>query len=196
MEFGKFNADMSLSNMGITSLKAVHYNLNESSLMQHALLRKEGELGLGGTLLVKTGKHTGRSPNDKYVVTTDGTLETIWWKKNGKLSPEKFNRLYVDMLKHMRGKEYFVQDLYACADPEFRLNVRVINELAWHGLFIRHLLRRPGAKQLDDYVPEFTIINCPSFKASPETYQIRSDTVIAINFEKKNNSYWRNCICR
>ena len=185
MELGKFNAAESISTIGITSLKSVHYNLNEAALMQQALLREEGILGLGGALIVETGKHTGRSPKDKFVVTTNGTEETIWWEKNGKLSPENFSRLYDDMLEHMKGKDFFVQDLYACSDPEFKFNVRVINEFAWHSLFIRHLLRRPNLQEVNNYIPEFTLINCPSFKASPKKYQIRSETVIAINFEKK-----------
>jgi phosphoenolpyruvate carboxykinase (ATP) len=89
------------------------------------------------------------------------------------------------MLAHMKGKDYFVQDLYAGADPEHRLDVRVVAELAWHGLFIRHLLRRPARAELDSFVPEFTIINCPSFRADPERHGCRSETVIALNFEKK-----------
>jgi phosphoenolpyruvate carboxykinase (ATP) len=89
------------------------------------------------------------------------------------------------MLEHMKGGEYFVQDLYGGADPEHRLDVRVVSELAWHNLFIRHLLRRPERAELDTFVPEFTIINCPSFKADPERHGCRTDTVIALNFEKK-----------
>ena len=185
MELGKFNDAVSISTIGIKSLNSVYYNLNESALMQEAILRKEGILGLGGVLLVETGKHTGRSPKDKFVVNTNGNEDNIWWEKNGRLSPENFSSLYHDMLEHMQGKDYFVQDLYACADPEFRFNVRLINEFAWHSLFIRHLLRRPSLEEINNYVPEFTIINCPSFKALPKKYQIRSETVIAINFDKK-----------
>ncbi len=185
MELGQFNPAMSLSNMGITELKSVYYNLNEAALMQESIVRAEGILGLGGTLLVETGKHTGRSPKDKYIVATKETEDLIWWEQNGKLNPEQFDHLYDDMLEHMKGKDYFVQDLYACADLEFRLNVRLINEFAWHGLFIRHLLRRPNVRELGAYIPEFTIINCPSFKASPMRHKVRSGTVIAINLEKK-----------
>ena len=185
MESGKFNSATSLSQSGITGLNSIHYNLNEAALMQHAVTRKEGILGLGGSLLVTTGKHRGRSPKDKFIVTSEDTINTIWWEENGKLTPENFDRLYSDVLDHMKDKDYFVQDLFACADPDFKLNVRLVNEFAWHGLFIRHLLRRPNVQDLNTYVPEFTIINCPSFKAIPSDYQIRSDTVIAINFEKK-----------
>ena len=98
---------------------------------------------------------------------------------------DAFDRLYSDMVAHMKGGEYFVQDLYAGADADHRLDVRVISELAWHNLFIRHLLRRPSRTELDSFVPEFTIINCPSFKADPAKHGCRTDTVIALNFDKK-----------
>ena len=185
MEMGKFNKRYSLTSMGINGTKSLFYNLNEAALMQKAIERSEGVLGIGGTLLVETGKHTGRSPKDKYVVENSGTENKVWWEKNGRMSPENFDKLHGDMLSHMKNKDYFVQDLYACADPEFQLNVRLINELAWHGLFIRHLLRRPNSSEVNEFIPEFTIINCPSFKADPKTYNIRSETVIAINFDKK-----------
>jgi phosphoenolpyruvate carboxykinase (ATP) len=98
---------------------------------------------------------------------------------------EAFDRLHADMLAHMKGRDYFVQDLFGGADAEHRLDVRVVTELAWHGLFIRHLLRRPSRAELDSFAPEFTIINCPSFRADPERHGCRSQTVIALNFEKK-----------
>ena len=103
MELGKFNDAVSISNIGIKSLNSVYYNLNEPALMQEAILRKEGRLGLGGALLVETGKHTGRSPKDKFVVNTNGNEDTIWWEKNGRLSSENFSSLYRDMLEHMKG---------------------------------------------------------------------------------------------
>jgi phosphoenolpyruvate carboxykinase (ATP) len=185
METGNFNSDFSLSGTGIKGLKSVYYNLNEASLMQHAVVREEGKLGIGGTLLVETGKHTGRSPKDKYVVVGKKTEDTVWWEKNGRMTPQNFNSLYNDMLTHMKGKDYFVQDLYACANPDYRLNVRLINEFAWHGLFIRHLLRKPQQDEIEMFMPEFTIINCPSFKPMAAKYEIRSDTVIAIDFDQK-----------
>jgi phosphoenolpyruvate carboxykinase (ATP) len=164
---------------------AVYYNLLEPALIEEALKRGEGRLGLGGTLLVETGKYTGRSPKDKHVVRNERTENVIWWENNGSMSPEGFDRLEADMIEHMKGREYFVQDLYAGADPANRLNVRLVLELAWHGLFIRHMLRRPDREELFSFAPDFTIINCPSFKADPERHNCRTDTVIAINFDKK-----------
>jgi phosphoenolpyruvate carboxykinase (ATP) len=185
MMTGRVNPSHRLEDQGIAGLGSVYYNLLEPALIEAALKRDEGTLGKGGTFLVTTGKHTGRSPKDKFVVRTPSVEDTIWWDNNKPMSPEAFDRLHEDMIAHMKGRDYFVQDLFGGADPEHRLDVRVVTELAWHGLFIRHLLRRPTRDELDDFIPEFTIINCPSFKADPERHGCRSETVIALNFDKK-----------
>ena len=185
MTNGRVNPTHRLEDQGIAGLGSVYYNLIEPALIEAAVRRGEGRLGLGGTFLVSTGRHTGRSPKDKFVVRTPSVEDSIWWDNNRPMDPAKFDVLHADMLAHMQGKDFFVQDLYAGADPEHRLDVRVVAELAWHGLFIRHLLRRPARAELDSFVPEFTIINCPSFKADPERHGCRSETVIALNFEKK-----------
>lgn len=185
MDTGRVNPNHRLEDQGITGLGNVYYNQLEPALIEAALKRGEGTLGQGGTLLVETGKHTGRSPNDKFTVRTPGVAPHIWWENNHAMEPDAFDRLYADMLEHMKGRDYFVQDLYAGADPAHRLDVRLINELAWHNLFIRHLLRRPSRRELDEYTPEFTIINCPSFQADPAKHGCRSETVIAVNIEAK-----------
>lgn len=185
MTNGRVNPAHTLDQQGITGLGSVYYNLLEPALMQSAVERGEGRIGNGGTFLVSTGKFTGRSPSDKFVVRTPEVEDTIWWDNNAPMAPEAFDTLYADMLDHMKGGDYFVQDLFGGADPTHRLDVRVISELAWHNLFIRHLLRRPDADELASFVPEFTIINCPSFKADPARHGCNSDTVIALNFEKK-----------
>ncbi|WP_370270819.1 phosphoenolpyruvate carboxykinase [Nioella sp.] len=185
MTTGRVNPAQTLESQGISGLGAVHYNLLEPALIEAAIRKNEGTLGQGGALLVTTGKYTGRSPKDKHVVRTAATEDTIWWENNADMAPEAFDRLYDDMLAHMTGGEYYVQDLFGGADAEHRLDVRVVTELAWHGLFIRHLLRRPSAEELDSFVPEFTIINCPSFKADPARHGCRSETVIALNFDRK-----------
>ncbi|RQP05077.1 MAG: phosphoenolpyruvate carboxykinase [Paracoccus sp. BP8] len=181
----RVNPNCRLEDQGITGLGNVHYNLLEPALIEAAIQRGEGKLGLGGTFLVSTGAHTGRSPKDKHVVRTPAVEDSIWWENNRPMEPEAFDRLHADMLEHMKGKDYFVQDLYGGADPALRLDVRVVTELAWHGLFIRNLLRRPEAAELASFAPEFTIINCPSFKADPARHGCRSETVIALNFDKK-----------
>ena len=181
----RVNPNCRLEDQGITGLGNVYYNLLEPSLINAAIERGEGKLGRGGAFLVTTGKHTGRSPKDKFVVRTPSVEDSIWWDNNQPMDPEAFDRLHADMLEHMKGGDYFVQDLFGGADPALRLDVRVVTELAWHGLFIRHLLRRPDASELAGFTPEFTIINCPSFKADPKRHGCRSETVIALNFEKK-----------
>ena len=182
---GHVNPNFTLSHQGIIGLGKVYYNLIEPTIVEHALARKEGQLGIGGALLVSTGKFTGRSPKDKHIVKTASTTETIWWENNAEMSEVGFSLLYEDMIEHMQGKDYFVQDLFAGADPTNRLDVRVITELAWHSLFIRHLLRRPDDDEVKDFTADWTIVNCPTFLADPIRHNCNSETVIALNFERK-----------
>ena len=185
MTSGRVNPNFRLEDQGISGLGHVHYNLLEPALIEAALKRGEGHLGNGGTFLATTGKFTGRSPKDKHVVKTASVADTIWWDNNRAMSPEGFDALHADMLAHMKGKEYFVQDLVGGADPAYAINVRMVTELAWHNLFIRHLLRRPEASALETFMADFTVINCPSFLANPERHDCRTETVIAMNFDKK-----------
>lgn len=185
MTSGRVNPQFRLSDQGINGLGNVYYNLMEPALMQQALVRNEGTLGEGGTLLVTTGKFTGRSPKDKHVVKTPSVIDSIWWENNAAMSPEGFDALYEDMIEHMKGRDYFVQDLIGGADPVHSINMRMVTELAWHGLFIRHMLRRPDRDALEDFVAEWTVINCPSFSADPAKHDCRSETVIAMNFDRK-----------
>ncbi len=185
MTFGRVNPQFQLEDQGIVGLGNVYYNLIEPALVEQALKNNEGTLGLGGAFLVSTGKFTGRSPKDKHVVKTPDVAEHIWWENNAEMSPDGFDALYEDMLAHMKGRDYYVQDLTGGADPAHAINVRMVTELAWHNLFIRHLLRRPERAALDSFISDFTVINCPSFQATPEKHNCRSETVIAMNFERK-----------
>ncbi|MCU0802241.1 MAG: phosphoenolpyruvate carboxykinase [Rhodobacteraceae bacterium] len=185
MTAGRVNPAQRLENQGFLGLGAVHYNYAEPALVAAAVARGEGTLGQGGAFLCATGQFTGRSPKDKFVVRSPAVEEHIWWDNNSAMQPASFARLRADMLAHMQGRDYFVQDLFAGADPVHRLDVRVITELAWHGLFIRHLLRRPDRAELDGFTPDWTIINCPSFKADPARHGCRTETVIALNFDER-----------
>lgn len=185
MAFGRVNPQFRLEDQGIEGLGNVYYNLMEPALIEAALKKGEGSLGKGGAFLVTTGTFTGRSPKDKHVVKTDSVADTIWWENNAAMSVEGFDALYADMLAHMKGRDYFVQDLVGGADPQLSINVRMVTELAWHGLFIRHLLRRPARAALDSFLADFTVINCPSFLADPSRHDCRSQTVIAMNFDRK-----------
>jgi phosphoenolpyruvate carboxykinase (ATP) len=182
---GRVNPAQTLETQGITGLGTVYYNQIEPALVEAAIGRGEGHLGKGGAFLCTTGQFTGRSPKDKFVVRTPSVENTIWWENNAPMAPDAFDRLEADMLAHMKGRDFFVQDLYAGADPVHRLDVRMVTELAWHGLFIRHMLRRPERADLDGFVPEWTVINVPSFKADPKRHGCRTETVIALNFDKK-----------
>ena len=181
----RVNPNFTLEHQGISGLGNVYYNLTEPSIIEHALAREEGELGRGGAFLVSTGKFTGRSPKDKHVVRSESVTDSIWWDNNAEMSKVGFDALYDDMLLHMQDRDYFVQDLFGGADPAHRLDVRMVTELAWHSLFIRHVLRRPDADELADFIADWTIINCPSFQAEPDRHDCRSETVIAMNFDRK-----------
>jgi phosphoenolpyruvate carboxykinase (ATP) len=139
----------------------------------------------GGAFCAETGIHTGRSPKDKFVICDEHTEKTIWWEKNGKLTPAQFELLHKDFLEHAKGKQLYVQDLYGGADPKYRIKARVFTELAWHSLFIRTLLIRPDHSEIAHYVPDFTILCLPSFKADPKRHGVRSETVVAIDFTRR-----------
>ncbi len=185
MENGRVNPTHRLEDTGISGLKTVHYNLLEPALIEAALKKGEGELGQGGAFLVSTGEYTGRSPKDKFVVDEPSVKDSIWWENNPPLAMDAFEQLKKDMFAHMEGGEYFVQDLFGGSDPAYQLNTRVITELAWHSLFIRTMLRRPETSELDSFIPEFTVVNCPTFQADPAKHGCRSEVIIAISFEQK-----------
>jgi phosphoenolpyruvate carboxykinase (ATP) len=175
-----------LADQGIVTSAEVHWNLGTPELVERAVARGEGMLAKDGPLVVRTGRHTGRSAQDKFIVRDAETEGTIWWDNNKSMSPDHFAALKADFLAALAGKEtLFVADLYGGSQPEHRVRVRVINELAWHNLFIRTLLVRPGAEDLAGFDPEFTIIDLPSFRADPARHGCRSETVIAVNLTEK-----------
>jgi phosphoenolpyruvate carboxykinase (ATP) len=176
-----------LDKQGIAVGAAQHWNLRTAQLVEQAVARGEGMLSKDGPLVVETGKHTGRSAQDKFTVCDSETETAVWWNKGNKpMSPEHFAALKADFLKHLGTKDtLFVQDLYGGSQPEYRVNVRVINEFAWHSLFIRTLLVRPELSELEGFTPEFTIIDLPTFQADPARHGTRSETVIAVNLTEK-----------
>ena len=180
-------AKFGLKEHGIVTPAELHWNLTAAPLVEFAVQRNEGLLAKDGPLVVKTGRHTGRSAQDKFTVRDELTEATIWWNKGNKpMDPAAFDRLHQDFLAALGQTDtLFVQDLYGGSQPEHRVRVRVINELAWHSLFIRTMLVRPEASELADFVPEFTVIDLPSFRADPARYGCRSETIVAVNFSKK-----------
>lgn len=160
-------------------------NLSTAPLYEEALRRGEGVIAENGPLVCRTGPHTGRSPNDKFLVKEPSSEGAIaWGAVNRPMDAAHFDTLERDILASLHGAELFVQDCYAGADPNYRLNIRVINELAWHNLFARHLfIGNPNARAAD--APQFTVVDAPGFKADPVRHGTRSDVVIAMNFAKR-----------
>ncbi len=176
-----------LDAQGIATSAKIFWNLQTAPLVEHALQRGEGRLTKDGALLVDTGKFTGRSVKDKFVVRDTTTEDTInWGAINQPMTVEHWANLKADFLAALKDqKELYVADLFGGSQPEYRVNVRVINQMAWHNLFVRTLLVRPTTEELAGFTPEYTIINLPSFKADPVRHGSRSDTVIAVNFTEK-----------
>lgn len=179
--------NISPSQQGFDTDAMLHCNLGTAPLVEAAVANEEGILAKDGPLVVKTGAHTGRSAKDKYIVRDAETEDSIWWgKTNVPMDPAHFAALKEDFIAALGGKDkLYVADLFGGSQPEHRVNVRVINELAWHNLFIRTLLVRPTKQELAGFVPEYTIIDLPSFRADPARHGCRSETVIAVNFTEK-----------
>jgi phosphoenolpyruvate carboxykinase (ATP) len=176
-----------LDAQGFSTGATLHWNLSTAPLIELAVQRGEGLLSKDGAFVVETGSHTGRSANDKFIVHDAVTGPAIWWGKTNKaISPEQFANVKADFAAALAAKEtLFVQDLFGGSQPEHRVNVRVITEFAWHSLFIRTLLVRPDTAALADFLPEFTIVDLPSFKADPARHGCRSGTIVAVDFEGK-----------
>ena len=163
----------------------VYWNLSAAGLYEEAVRRQEAMIAVEGPLACRTGQYTGRSPNDKFVVReSPSDAQIAWGKVNRPMTPEQFATLHADLLRSLTGKDLFVLDAFAGADPKYRLPIRVINELAWQNLFARNLfIVGPGGNTA--HKPEFTIIDSPSFKANPTRHGTNSETVIALSFERK-----------
>ena len=186
-ESGLRNAACGADTFGLKDLAAVHWNLNEAPLYEHAIKNGEAAIVAGGALCAETGQYTGRSPKDKHTVVDALTENTVWWDGNRKQSKEHFENLYSDFKTHAKGRTLFAQDLYGGADPKYRIKTRVYTELAWHSLFIRTLLIRPSREELKSFVPDMTIIDMPSFRPDAKRHGGRegSDTMVAIDFSRK-----------
>ena len=167
-------------------LGKIHHNLSVPSMIETAIHRKEGILSSTGALCVKTGKFTGRSPDDRYIVDDDTTHNIIdWGKTNNPISEEKFEKIYCRMKKSIEGKQFFIFDGFVGADPETRLSVRGITDKAWHSLFATQIFIRPTIEELGKFEPEFTLLSLNDFRAIPELEGTRTETFIIINFKKK-----------
>ncbi|NLH07734.1 MAG: phosphoenolpyruvate carboxykinase (ATP) [Chloroflexi bacterium] len=180
-------SDYGLSNHGLSNLNTVYWNLPTEALYEEITFRGEGRVVNGGPIAVNSGKHTARAAQDKYIVREPSTENNIWWGEyNRPISPEKFNETFSRLQGYLQGRDVFVQDCYAGADPDYRLPVRIITEYAWHSLFARNMFIQPRSREeYRQHVPEFTVIAAPGFKAFEPIDGTRTSTFIIINFEQR-----------
>lgn len=175
-----------LEQHGIKKPAKVYYNLSIPELYEETIKRGEGTIGQDGTLVAYTTPHTGRSPKDRFIVKEPSTENKIdWGSVNQSISPEAFDFLYDKVMGYFNGKDVFVRDLHVCAHPDYKTNVRVINEFAWHNVFVNNLFIRPEPAQLPHKDIGFTVISAPGFKANPEVDGTRTETFIILNLQKK-----------
>ena len=176
-------ADYGLENHGLTNLHQTYWNMRRAALYEEIIFRGEGRISQGGAIVVNTGKHTARSPNDKFIVKESSTEKHVWWGEyNRPLSPEKFNELFDRLQAFLQGKDIFVQDCFVCADEEHRLPIRVITEYAWHSLFARNMFLLPRTREeYKRHVPDFTVIAAPSFQGLPQIDGVKTKTFITLN---------------
>ncbi|MSP67813.1 MAG: phosphoenolpyruvate carboxykinase [Alphaproteobacteria bacterium] len=185
-QIGPHISSHGLDRHGLHNLSSAHWNGTTAELYEAAICRHEGHLAADGPLVVRTGHHTGRSANDKFIVREPGSEKDISWGAiNREISERHFSGLRHRMLAYLQGRDVFVQDLYAGADPTFRIPIRVITETAWHSLFTRNMLITPPAADLAHVQPEFTIIHAPRFHAVPEIDGTQSEVFIIINFAER-----------
>ncbi len=176
-----------LEEIGIRNINDVFYNLSSSALYERAIRRREGIISHLGPLVVRTGQHTGRSPNDKFIVDEPAGADKIWWGKvNKPIEGKRFYSIYSKMMAYIQNKDIYIQDCYAGKDPDYRLPIRVITETAWHNLFARNLFVQPeNEEELKNHKPEFTVIQMPSLQADPETDGTNSPVFVVVNFGRK-----------
>lgn len=184
-EYGVKSTKNDLSSIGI-KVKEARWNLAQSELIEETLKNEEGVLTSTGALMCDTGKFTGRSPKDRFIVQDDYTKDAVWWGNiNIPFSEDNFDRLYNKMVAFLEDKKVYVREAYAGSDKTHRLRVRVINTMAWHNLFAYNMFLRPEDYKLKEFDPNFTILCVPEFEANPEEDGTRQSNFAIINFTKR-----------
>jgi phosphoenolpyruvate carboxykinase (ATP) len=180
-------SDYGLDNHGLLNLGGVYWNLPPEALYEEIVFRREGAITRDGAVVMNTGKHTARSANDKFVVREPSTEEHIWWGQyNRPFAPDKFDELFARLQGFLQGRDVFVQDCYVGSDPDYRMPVRIVTELAWHSLFARNMFITPRTnEEFRRHVPDFTVVCCPAFKSIPQIDGTPTNTVIALNFAQR-----------
>ena len=175
----------SLKNYGIKNA-TMRYQLSPDDLEKETVEKKQGVITKSGALAVNTGEFTGRSPQDRFIVKDKVTEDKVWWGNiNIPFEPDAFDKLYDKVTAYLSEKEVFVRDCFACADPEYRLKIRVINEYPWSNMFAYNMFIRPEAKDLEDFEPDWLVVNAPGFMADPAADGTRQHNFAILNFSKK-----------
>ncbi len=175
-----------LTDLGLKQTGEIHYQLSPEELTLQAVALAQGNICNTGALVVNTGEFTGRSPDDKFIVSDDSTKDTVNWNNfNHPIEAKYFDILFKKMMAYFEQKEVWVRDCYACADPAYRLNIRVINENPWSNLFCHNMFLRPKEEELENFAPGWHIIQAPGFRANPATDGTRQHNFAIVNFTKK-----------
>ncbi|MDN3666313.1 phosphoenolpyruvate carboxykinase (ATP) [Algibacter miyuki] len=171
---------------GITDVK-VNWNLSPETLQKITIDKGMGKETANGTLTINTGKFTGRSPQDRFIVKDDYTADNVWWGKTNKaISPENFDKLEIEVTKYLSGKEIYARDGYVCAEPEYKTNIRTITEFPWSNMFVYNMFLRPSASELENFNEDWLILDAPGYECpDPKAYGIRQGNFSIINFTKK-----------
>jgi len=184
IETGIKSKKSDLYSLGLKSGR-IHWNYSPAELYEESLRKGEGILTNRGSLMVDTSYFTGRAPKDKYVVIDEKTKDTIWWGPvNQPIQPENFNDLYNEMIKYLYGKELYVRDGFAGADHNYRLKCRFVNTMAWQNLFCYNMFIRPAQEDLEQFIPDFTVICAPEFTADPQRFGLRQSNFAIVNLSK------------
>jgi phosphoenolpyruvate carboxykinase (ATP) len=184
--FGRKAEGATLETVGLEKVANAYWNLTPAELVEETLMAGQGLLTNTGALAVDTGEFTGRSPKDRFVVEDENTRDSVWWGPiNHKFSAEKFDALYNRMKAYLANRDVYVRDAYACADPEYRLNIRVVTEFPWSNMFANNMFLRPTAEEVDNFAPEWHIVCAPGFHADPEIDGTRQHNFAVLNFTRK-----------
>ena len=183
---GPVSSEHGLESYGVRNVRTAFWNLDAAALYEQAIRHDEGMLAQGGPLVVRTGQHTGRSPNDKFIVDEASSRDGVsWGKVNRPIDEARFASIKARMLAYLQNRDLFVQDCYAGADPDYRLKVRVITESAWHNLFARNMFIQPPVEALAQFEPEFTVIQAPNFHGEGEADGLNSEVLVLVNFAER-----------
>ncbi|MBN4081678.1 phosphoenolpyruvate carboxykinase (ATP) [bacterium AH-315-C07] len=185
-EVGIKSKNANLEQLGLGNVEKAYWNLTPEELTAKTIEKGQGSLSSTGALAVDTGEFTGRSPKDRFVVEDDVTRDTVWWGDiNIKFDEQKFDQLYNKVTDYLANKEVFVRDAYVCADENYKMNLRIVNEYPWSNMFAYNMFLRPTKEQIADFIPEWNIISAPGFRADPSVDGTRQHNFAILNFSKK-----------